>query len=551
MSILERFGFSTSPSSLVNNIATRLDALAQSAASDAKVLSSQEDVASEQTGGLIKLAVTIDEKLSENLAKCKLMLYGGGTDSSKPLEVNPKHQKQIMAGLLDQRDLLARLLYNIGSLDFGGRRNLTKIFDNLLTKFPAETAAYFKTRPMVFKTLVSGYQVDDPNTGIVVNCDQMLRALLRSPDVAEEFLKDPNNVWPFFELVALPNFDVSGPAFVTFKQLFLDHKGIGARFVTANYDAFFKRFDTLLNSDNYLTKTESFEFLSDFLMIRTKMIYGLMIKYVSSPQNLMTAMQSLRVKSSSVQLAVFSLLKLFFVNPKKPTDVVTILLNNKEPLLGFVTSLRGPMRGEQEDPQFVRDKRDVIQSLEALQPTTPTQEAKVAVTTTTTTTTSDAAPKTTTNSSVAVPAPSPATGKVVKTTTTTTTTQAPTPTPPAAVVAAAVVVEPAAPSTTNTTVPDGNSAPAATTTTTIQTAPVEQQQQQQPVVATNAAATEAVTKTTETTDADGNTTITTITTTTRVVAVPEEGKQSNSSEATSTETTTTSITTTAKPVPTE
>lgn len=52
-------------------------------------------------------------------------------------------------------------------------------------------------------------------------------------------------------------FDISSDAFTTLRDLLTRHKPEVADFLEKNYDEFFKRYLTLLTSENYVTKRQA------------------------------------------------------------------------------------------------------------------------------------------------------------------------------------------------------------------------------------------------------------------------------------------------------
>ena len=58
----------------------------------------------------------------------------------------------------------------------------------------------------------------------------------------------------FFTYIECPQFDIAADAFSTFKDLLTRHKAVASACIQTNYDTFFRRYNALLQSDNFVTK---------------------------------------------------------------------------------------------------------------------------------------------------------------------------------------------------------------------------------------------------------------------------------------------------------
>jgi calcium binding protein 39 len=118
----------------------------------------------------------------------------------------------------------------------------------------------------VLVTLICSYD----NQEIALNCGMILRECIRHESLAKIILYHANSAyfWKFFGYVELSTFDIASDAFATFKELLVRHKTVIAEFIEKNYDIFFEKYCTLLNSNNYVTKRQSLKvifYLSFFL----------------------------------------------------------------------------------------------------------------------------------------------------------------------------------------------------------------------------------------------------------------------------------------------
>ena len=141
---------------------------------------------------------------------------------------------------------------------------------------------------------------------------------------------------------------------------------LSSKFLERDYESIFtQRFNPkLLSSDhaNYITRRLSLQLLSSILLSRSN--YNIMIRYVSSKDNLRTIMMLLRDTSAHITLEAFNVFKIFVANPNKPKEVMRILADNKVKLIKYLTGLHKDK--EDIDEQFRDEKILVISTLEQL-----------------------------------------------------------------------------------------------------------------------------------------------------------------------------------------
>ena len=116
-----------------------------------------------------------------------------------------------------------------------------------------------------------------------------------------------NHFYDFFKYVEVSTFDIASDAFATFKELLTRHKMLAADFLEQNYDAVFSQYQTLLHSDNYVTKRQSLKLLGELLLDRHN--FSVMTKYISNPDNLKLMMNMLKEKSRNIQFEAFHVFK--------------------------------------------------------------------------------------------------------------------------------------------------------------------------------------------------------------------------------------------------
>lgn len=81
---------------------------------------------------------------------------------------------------------------------------------------------------------------------------------------------------------------------------------------------------------------QSLKLLADILMARPNV--RVMFEYVKSKRHLMLVMNLLRSSSRSIQHEAFHVFKVFVANPRKPDDIKSILVSNRDKLLRFLTA---------------------------------------------------------------------------------------------------------------------------------------------------------------------------------------------------------------------
>lgn len=87
------------------------------------------------------------------------------------------------------------------------------------------------------------------------------------------------------------------------------------------------------------------------------------MRYISSKENLKTIMNLLRDKSASIQFEAFHVFKVFVANPKKPPEIVKILVTNRDKLVTYLTHFHT----DKDDEQFREEKSLLINTLTKLE----------------------------------------------------------------------------------------------------------------------------------------------------------------------------------------
>uniref|UniRef100_M4EBT2 MO25-like protein n=1 Tax=Brassica campestris TaxID=3711 RepID=M4EBT2_BRACM len=161
---------------------------------------------------------------------------------------------------------------------------------------------YLESNIDLMDVLVDGFETH--RSGVTLY-GTMFRECIRHQIVAKSF----------FYYVQLPNFDIAADAAATFKELLTRQKSTVAEFLTKNEEWFFADFNSkLLESSNYITRRQA--------------------------------------------------IKLFVANQKKPSDIINVLVANRNKLLRLLADLKL----DKEDESFEADKAHVVSEIASLKP---------------------------------------------------------------------------------------------------------------------------------------------------------------------------------------
>lgn len=296
----------------------------------------------------------LQEDVSKNLVLMKNMLYG--TSDQEP-------QTDIAITQLSHEvyntNLLLLLINNLARIEFEAKKDVAQIFNNILRRqigARLPTVEHICTKQEILFNLMKGYE----NKDIALNCGSMLRECARYEALAKIMLSS-EDFYNFFTYVEVSTFDIASDAFSTFKELLTRHKAVCADFLEANYDKFFGLYQSLLNSQNYVTKRQSLKLLGELLLDRHN--FSVMTRYISSPDNLKLMMTMLRDKSRNIQFEAFHVFKVFVANPNKPKPILDILLRNKDKLVEFLSKFQ---TDRADDEQFTEEKAYLIKQIREL-----------------------------------------------------------------------------------------------------------------------------------------------------------------------------------------
>ncbi|CAL9064651.1 unnamed protein product [Musa banksii] len=292
-------------------------------------------------------------ELCKNLRELKFILYGN-SESEPIAEACAQLTQEFF-----RENTLRLLIICLPKFNLEARKDATQVVANLQRQQVHSrliASEYLEANKDLLDLLISGYEDMD----IALHYGAMLRECIRHQSIAR-YVLESDHMKKFFDFIQLPNFDIASDAYATFKELMTRHKSTVAEYLSKNYEWFFTEFNSrLLSSPNYITRRQAVKLLGDMLLDRSNS--AVMVRYVSSKDNLMILMNLLRESSKNIQIEAFHVFKLFVANQNKPPEIISILTTNKKKLLHLLQDIKL----DKEDEQFEGDKAQVIREIEAL-----------------------------------------------------------------------------------------------------------------------------------------------------------------------------------------
>ncbi|ESQ55700.1 hypothetical protein EUTSA_v10025583mg [Eutrema salsugineum] len=301
-------------------------------------------------------------ELNKSLRDLKVILYGN-SEAEPVAEACAQLTQEFFKG-----DTLRRLITSLPNLNLEARKEATQVVANLQrqqVKSRLIASDYLESNIDLMDILVEGFE----NTDMALHYGTMFRECIRHQVVAK-YVLDSEHVKKFFYYIQIPNFDIAADAAATFKELLTRHKSTVAAFLTKNENWFFADYNSkLLESSNYITRRQATKLLGDILLDRSNS--AVMTKYVSSMDNLRILMNLLRESSKSIQIEAFHVFKLFVANQNKPSDIINILVANRNKLLRLLADIKldNDTEDEVERERFERfeaDKAQVVREIASL-----------------------------------------------------------------------------------------------------------------------------------------------------------------------------------------
>ncbi|XP_019183182.1 PREDICTED: putative MO25-like protein At5g47540 [Ipomoea nil] len=258
-----------------------------------------------------------------------------------------------------KHDTLRLIINCLPKLNLEARKDAAQVVANLQSQ-PVNSCLiasdYLADNLDILDHLIVGYE----DSSLALHYGSMLKKCIRHQVVARYVLK-PEHLKRFFGYVQLPEFDVAADATSTFEELLTRHKSTVAEFLSENYDWFFTEFNSqLLESQNYITRRQAVKLLGEILLDRSNC--SVMVRYVSSLDNMVILMNLLRESSKSIQIDAFHVFKLFVANKNRPSEIASVLANNKNKLLRLLEVLKT----DKEDDIFEADKVEIIKEISQL-----------------------------------------------------------------------------------------------------------------------------------------------------------------------------------------
>ncbi|KAH7843244.1 hypothetical protein Vadar_014292 [Vaccinium darrowii] len=304
-------------------------------------------------GGGIKHAEKM-EQLNKLIHELKGILYGDN-ESEPAAEACAQLTQEFFS-----EDTFRLLVICLPKLDLEARKDATQVVANLQRQRVRSrliASDYLEANLDLMDHLIAGYE----DQGIGLHYGTMLRECIRHQSVAR-YVLNSKCMKKFFDYIQLPNFDVAVDAIATFKELLTRHKSTVAEFLSGNYNWFFAEFNSkLLESTNYITRRQAVKLLGDILLERSNS--AVMVRYVSSKDNLRILMNLLRESSKNIQIDAFHVFKLFAANKNKPPGIANILVANRSKILRFFSDFKI----DKEDEQFEADKALVVKEIAQLE----------------------------------------------------------------------------------------------------------------------------------------------------------------------------------------
>ncbi|XP_010542196.1 PREDICTED: MO25-like protein At2g03410 isoform X2 [Tarenaya hassleriana] len=271
-----------------------------------------------------------DEKMTElckNVRHLKLILYGNGDAEPFPEACSQLTQEFF------REDTLRPLIMCLPMLDLEARKDASQIVANLQRQQVQSRLIaldYLEANLDVIDMLVEGFENED----LALHYSGMLKECVRH------------------------------------QELLTRHRSTVSEYLAKNYGWFFTEYNTrLLEKGSYITKRQAAKLLGDVLMDRSN--FSVMMRYVSSKDNLRIMMNLLREPTKNIKLEAFYIFKLFVAKENKPQDIVAILVANRSKIIRLLANLKL----EKEDEGFEADKYAVLKEIECL--TSPNQDENI------------------------------------------------------------------------------------------------------------------------------------------------------------------------------
>uniref|UniRef100_A0AAV1UWC8 Uncharacterized protein n=1 Tax=Peronospora matthiolae TaxID=2874970 RepID=A0AAV1UWC8_9STRA len=273
-----------------------------------------------------------------------------------------------MAELLLRYRVLEKVLMPkvLGQLTFETRKYVGHVFRAMTVHNLRGFIELIGERPDIMRWLVEGYKNND--TALI--CGSMLRDCFEHQTLTMIFLQTLAPEFEFLFKVTMENsnFDISADALINISRLLTVHKKVTVQLLDEAFDHIFGLLNGLLTSENYATRRQALQLLSELLLDPVN--FSVMQRYVASRTYLKQVMLLLREPSEALRMDAFHVFKIFVANPNKSPEVEQLLVRNREKLLAFVSDF-GKSASNRD---FLQERSLLVFALERMAQQTTAQE---------------------------------------------------------------------------------------------------------------------------------------------------------------------------------
>lgn len=277
-----------------------------------------------------------------------------------------------MAELLLRYRVLEKVLMPkvLGQLTFETRKYVGNVFRAMTVHNLRGFIELISERPDIMRWLVDGYN----NNETALICGSMLRDCFEHQTLTMIFLTELTPEFEFLFKVTMENnnFDISADALINISRLLTVHKTATVQVLDESFDRVFGLLNSLLTSQNYATRRQALQLLSELLLDPVN--FAVMQRYVASRNNLKQIMLLLREPSEALRMDAFHVFKIFVANPNKSTEVEQLLVRNREKLLAFVSDF-GKAKSSRD---FLQERSLLVFALERMAEKTQEQATRPA-----------------------------------------------------------------------------------------------------------------------------------------------------------------------------
>ncbi|KAG7387399.1 hypothetical protein PHYPSEUDO_014162 [Phytophthora pseudosyringae] len=272
---------------------------------------------------------TVPGELERKWAKIRAVFHGWDEEQG-----DREKKMDDMAELLLRYRVLEKVLMPkvLGQLTFETRKYVGNVFRAMTVHNLRGFIELIGERPDIMRWLVEGYR----NNETALICGSMLRDCFEYQTLTMIFLEDLEPEFEFLFKVTMENsnFDISADALINISRLLTVHKKATVQILDESFDRVFGLLNSLLTSENYATRRQALQLLSELLLDPVN--FTVMQRYVASRNNLKQIMLLLREPSEALRMDAFHVFKIFVANPNKSPEVEQLLVRNREKLLAFV-----------------------------------------------------------------------------------------------------------------------------------------------------------------------------------------------------------------------